>query len=74
MPSTSAPDAPGTAIWLANMPASYSSSTKREFAVKRGKMSEYECACMTGRRGERKKKRVRDSAREGRQKRVTADE
>lgn len=45
MLNTSAPDAPGIAIWLENTPASI--PPQREFAVK-GKMSENECACMMG--------------------------
>lgn len=59
MQSTSAPDAPGTAIWLAKY-ASYSSSTKRVCSEK-GKMSENECACMTV-----KKKKACDRQHEGR--------
>lgn len=44
MLSTSAPDAPGIAIWLAK----YASSTKRG-CRKKEKMSKNECARMTGR-------------------------
>lgn len=59
MPSTSAPDAPGTAIWLANTPPTL--PPQRQSLQWKEKMSENEHVCMT-----EEKKKACERQREGR--------